>query len=369
MPAGLACLLRIVVALLKWRMSGRSCCSAAGCFIGAEGNRHERACQVALAGIGNNVSALVQGVFYYRDLIARKGEGALPGIRRPDIDGLGVGDLAFVAGFDIAETKVGQDISQAILVSPNNYPRLDVVVPPLGVLVEPGIVEDGELDAQVERVAGLLAASRAEVLLYALPAGRPWAAVAYAEVALRAGVGFINTTPDVVARDWQLLERFDAAGLPLLGDDLASHFGTSVVHKALLSLLAERGLTLVSSYQYNLGGNQDFKNLVEHAEEKRQSKLNALAADDLTRDNVQVLPFGYLPELGDRKIAHVNIEGVGWAGVPVSLDVKLAVYDSSGAAGVTIDLIRLAASARRAGQGGFIDDALGLLKSPPGTHA
>ncbi|MGH9173753.1 MAG: inositol-3-phosphate synthase, partial [Vicinamibacterales bacterium] len=334
----------------------------------AEGGGMVERARVALAGIGNNVSALVQGVYFYRELIARQGDETLPGIRRPVIDGLGVGDLTFVAGFDVAESKVGQDISEAILTEPNNYPRLDVEVPALGVVVEQGIIEGREIEAQIARVAGVLAASRAEVLLYALPAGRPWAAVAYAEAALRAGVGFINTTPDVIARDNFLLERFTAAGLPLIGDDLASHFGTSVVHRALLQLLAERGLTLVSSYQFNLGGNQDFKNLVDHADEKRQSKLNALAADEPTRDKVRVMPFGYLPELGDRKIAHVNIEGLGWAGMPVSLDVKLAVYDSSGAAGVTIDLIRLAASARRAAIGGFVESALGLLKSPPGTR-
>lgn len=323
--------------------------------------------RVALAGIGNNVSALVQGVYYYCALLVREADAELPGIRRPVIDGLGVGDLEFVAGFDIAASKVGKDLSEAILAEPNSYLRLDVELPELGVIVEPGITEAGDGDEQIARVAESLAGSGAEVLLYALPTGRQWAADAYAEAALQAGVGYINTTSDVVARNPRTLSRFVDAGLPLIGDDLASHFGTSVVHKTLLNLLEERGLTLVSSYQFNLGGNQDFKNLRDNDSAKRQSKLNALSGEEPTLDKVHMMPFGYVPQLHDQKIAHVNIEGLGWAGMPVSIDVKLEVYDSSGAAGVTIDLIRYAAVARRAGHGGFVARAEGLLKSPPGT--
>lgn len=324
--------------------------------------------RVALAGIGNNVSALVQGVYYYRDLKAGQPDAELPGIRCPVIDGLGVDDLEFVAGFDVAQSKVGKALSEAILAEPNNYLRLDVELSDLGVAVEAGIFEDANADEQIARVAGLLAGSGAEVLLYALPTGRQWAADAYADAALRAGVGFINTTSDIVARNPETLERFIETGLPLIGDDLASHFGTSVVHKTLLNLLAERGLTLVSSYQFNLGGNQDFKNLSVNDSEKRQSKLNALAADEPTLNKVHMMPFGYVPQLHDQKVAHVNVEGLGWAGAPVSIDVKLKVYDSSGAAGVTIDLIRYAVSARRSSTGGFVAYAAGLLKSPPGTR-
>ncbi|MDQ3547512.1 MAG: myo-inositol-1-phosphate synthase, partial [Chloroflexota bacterium] len=230
--------------------------------------------KLAVAGIGNNVSALVQGVYYYRDLKLRQPDGELPGIRRPVIDGLGVDDLEFVAGFDITAAKVGQDINRAIFAEPNNSMRLAVELPVNGVIVEQGI-DDADNDEQIGRVARALTTSGAEVLLYALPAGRQWAASAYAEAALRSGVAFINTTPDRVARDPQMMERFAAAALPLIGDDIASHFGTSVVHKTLLHLLAERGLTLVSSYQFNLGGNQDFLNLRDNASAKRQSKLNA----------------------------------------------------------------------------------------------
>jgi myo-inositol-1-phosphate synthase len=170
-----------------------------------------------------------------------------------------------------------------------------------------------------------------------------------------------------VARDRQWLDRFAAAGLPLVGDDLTSQFGTSVVHHALLRLLKERGLTLTSSYQVNLGGTEDFRNLVEHGNTKLQSKLNALAADGTAPDLVQVAPLGYLPRLKSHKVAHINIEAQAWGETPVSLDVKLTVHDPSGGAGVIIDLIRMAASALRQRRGGYPAEAAPLLKSPPGT--
>ncbi|MEV4826681.1 hypothetical protein [Micromonospora sp. NPDC049274] len=209
-----------------------------------------------------------------------------------------------------------------------------------------------------------------------MASGRPETARAYAEAARAAGVAFINTTSDPVARDPHLLDRFEAAGLPLLGDDLASQFGTSVLHNALLRLLAERGLTLVSSYQVNLGGTEDFRNLVDNPNTKKQSKLNALSADHAVDrpavdrpagGRVEVAPLGYLPHLNSHKVAHLNIEAQGWGGTAVSLDVKLRVDDPAGAAGVNIDLIRIAASALRHGHGGCSAEATSLLKSPPGT--
>jgi myo-inositol-1-phosphate synthase len=202
----------------------------------------------------------------------------------------------------------------------------------------------------------------AEVVPYSAPSGRPSIALAYAEAALAAGAAFINTTSDPIARDVGLLARFAAAGLPVIGDDLASQFGTSVLHRTLLRLLEERGLTLVSSYQVNLGGTEDFRNLAENPNTKKQSKLNAVGSDV-----VQMAPLGYLPQLGPEKVAHLNIEARGWGGTPVSLDVKLKVHDPSGAAGVNIDLIRLAADALRSGRGGYVAEAASLLKSPPGT--
>lgn len=306
--------------------------------------------RVAIVGVGNNTSALVQGIAFHRRT------GSLVGIHRPVIGGLGIGDIDVVAAFARSDGKVGTDLHEAIFVPPNNFPRLDVELPPAGVTVQRGLVDSTE----IERVAQAL--DGAEVLLYSAPSGRPETARAYAEAALLAGVAFVNTTSDAVAREPSLLERFAAAGLPLLGDDLASQFGTSVVHHALLRLLEERGLTLVSSYQVNLGGTEDFRNLVERPNTKKQSKLNALGSD-----KVQMAPLGYLPQLGSHKIAHLNIEAQGWGETAVSLDVRLKVHDPSGAAGVNIDLIRIAATALRSGRGGYPVEAASLLKSPPGT--
>ncbi|SIN31039.1 inositol-3-phosphate synthase [Micromonospora cremea] len=307
--------------------------------------------RVAVAGVGNNTSALVQGIALCRQT------GSLVGVRRAVIDGLGVGDIDFVAAFATSEEKIGKDLTEAIFMAPNNFPRLDCDLPRADVSVTKGLVDATEVD----RVAAALAG--AEVLLYSAPSGRPETARAYAEAACKAGVAFVNTTSDAIARDPMWAERFQVAGLPLLGDDLASQFGTSVVHNALLRLLEERGLTLVSSYQVNVGGTEDFRNLVENSNTKKQSKLNALSATD----KVELAPLGYLRHLKSQKVAHLNIEAQGWGETAISLDVKLKVHDPSGAAGVNIDLIRMAASALRAGRGGCLPEASSLLKSPPGT--
>jgi myo-inositol-1-phosphate synthase len=306
--------------------------------------------RVAVVGVGNNTSALVQGIAFYRET------GSLVGVARPEVAGIGVGDVGVVAAFGISGDKVGRDLHEAIFVPPNNFPRVSAELPLSGVTVDRGLVDV----AEAERVAGAL--NGAEVVLYSAPSGRPGTARAYAEVALRAGVAFVNTTSDPVARDEELRGRFEAAGLPLIGDDLASQFGSSVVHRALLRLVEERGLTLVSSYQVNLGGTEDFRNLVEHPNTKGQSKRNAVGSE-----KVQMAPLGYLPQLKSEKVAHLNIEAQGWAGAAVSLDVRLKVHDPSGAAGVNIDLVRLAADALRNGRGGYLPEAAALLKSPPGT--
>jgi myo-inositol-1-phosphate synthase len=311
--------------------------------------------RVAVIGVGNNISALVQGIAFYR------ATGSLAGIRTPVLNGLGVGDIEFVAAFAISPETIGRDITDAIFLPPNNFPRLTAELPLTGVTVRRGLTGA----AEAERVAAEL--SGAEVVLYAAPSGRPETARAYARAALLAGAAFVNTTSDPVARDRQWLDRFAAAGLPLLGDDLTSQFGTSVVHHALLQLLQERGLTLTSSYQVNLGGTEDFRNLVEHGNTKLQSKLNALAADVPAPGLVQVAPLGYLSHLKSHKVAHINIEAQAWGGTPVSLDVKLEVDDPSGGAGVSIDLIRIAASALRQRRAGYPAEAAPLLKSPPGT--
>ncbi|MDF5751639.1 inositol-3-phosphate synthase [Spongiactinospora sp. TRM90649] len=323
--------------------------------------------RLAVAGVGNNISALLQGVHLYREMIGKTGEDGLPGIRRPRIGGIGVGDVRFVAAYDVHPGKIGQDLREGAFAPPNNYPALDVEVPPQGVQVEKGI--DAQTGEGAERVVKSLADAGAEVLLYSLPTGLQRAADAYAQAAVDAGVAFVNCTPEPVARNPETMARFEAAGLPLVGDDLASHLGASVVHRTLLILLAERGLTLNSSYQLNFGGNEDFRNLRDHGGSKRQSKLNALAAGQVVLDAVEVIPSaGHIAHLRDNKVAVINIEAVGWAGTPISVDLKLKVQDSSNAAGVIIDLIRIAGVCRRLGLAGFPAAAATVLKSPAGGH-
>ncbi|MFI0463762.1 hypothetical protein ACH347_06750 [Saccharopolyspora sp. 5N102] len=328
--------------------------------------------RLAVAGVGNNISALFQGAQLYAKLAAQGvPESEFPGIKRARIGGLGVSDIEFVAAFDLHPNKVGKPFAEAVLAEPNNYPRLEVDLPDPKFEVTAGLVEaDADPESEAfRRIVTELRESDAEVLLYSLPTGLQWAADAYAKAALEAKVAFVNCTPEIVARSPEMLTAYESAGVPLVGDDLASHFGTSVVHRALLGLIAERGLTLASSYQLNFGGNEDFRNLRDHGASKRDSKINALAQDNVSPDKIEVIPSaGYIGHLKDHKVAVLNIEGLGWAGTPISLDLKLQVQDSSNAAGVIIDLIRVAAASRRAELPGFPVAAVRVLKSPAGGH-
>lgn len=324
--------------------------------------------RLAVAGIGNNILALYQGAAFYRRFRDAP-DAALVGIARPFIGGLHVSDVRFVAGFDIDPAKIGHAMHQAIFLGENNYPRLDVALDSDGGLVHAGLASTGSDEAEIRRIADVLIAAQAEVLLYSLPTGLQQAADAYAEAALLAGVAFVNCTPEVVARNPDTLARFAAAQVPMVGDDLASHIGTSIVHRTLLGLLNDRGITLTSSYQLNMGGNADFKNLREAGASKRQSKMNALAQEGVDVSNVEVIPSaGFIAHLRDNKVAYLNVEGAGWANTPISIDLKLKVQDSSNAAGVIIDLIRIAAISLRRREGGFPAAAARILKSPPGGH-
>lgn len=326
--------------------------------------------RLAVAGVGNNISALLQGIHYYRELARQEEPNTeLPGLTYPVLEGFGAWDVDIVSAFDIAPSKVGADVAEAVFAPPNNYPRLGVNIKSSGASVTPGLqLVDGRASGH-EVVVEALRRSRAEVLLYSLPTGLQWALDGYAQCALEAGVGFVNCTPEHAARNADLLGSFEARGLPLLGDDLASQFGASVIHRTLLALLIERGLDLVSSYQLNIGGNEDFRNLREHGGSKLRSKLNALNLPEAAVDRVEVVPSaGYLSQLRDNKVSMMNIEGRGWGGTPLAIDVRLKVQDSSNAAGVIIDLVRIAGAAIRARHGGFVETARKCLKSPPGTR-
>jgi myo-inositol-1-phosphate synthase len=327
--------------------------------------------KLAVAGVGNNISALLQGVYFYRELRTQGGDAARhPGILHSYLGGMHVSDIAMVAAFDVQAEKIGKDLGAAILQTPNNYPLLGVEVPHQNVEVVLGLrLGENDVLAGHDEVVAELRRSGADALLYSLPTGLQWAADGYARCCLEAGVGFVNCTPEIVARNPEMLAAFEAANVPLIGDDLASHLGTSIVHRSLLRLLSERGLTLRSSYQLNIGGNEDFKNLLQNGSSKMKSKKNALAQNEAELDLIEVVPSaGYISHLQDNKVAILNVEAIGWGGTPISLDLKLKVQDSSNAAGVIIDLIRIAAAARRCGLGGFHPAASPLLKSPPFGH-
>jgi myo-inositol-1-phosphate synthase len=269
-----------------------------------------------------------------------------------------------VLALDIAEDKVGRPLPAALAVPPNNFPIDEAWTFSRPATVEQGI-SLGRVD-EIRAVANQLRSSRADVFLLSLPSGTGIACRAYAEAALEAGVALVNCSADTVARDPDLLARFERAEVPLIGDDLASHCGSSLVHRELLDLLRRRGLTVRGTHQINLGGNEDFRNLRTNPEEKLQSKWNVLGASVDESAQLTIVPSaGHVAHLGDRKVAYINIEAEGWAGARVQLDVKLEVQDSSNAAGVIIDLVRIAATARRSGLGGFPHDAASLLKSPP----
>jgi myo-inositol-1-phosphate synthase len=327
--------------------------------------------KLAVAGIGNNISALYQGADYYREMRAQgRTEEASLGVRCENMGGLRVEDIEFVAAFDVHPDKVGKRFSDAVLAPPNNYPVLDVPLTPYDFKVEQGFTQANlTSDLSMAHIVDSLRKSGAEVLLYSLPTGLQWAAEAYAQAALLAGVAIVNCTPEKIARDPEILARFEAAGVPCVGDDLASHLGASVVHRTLLGLIGDRGLTLRSTYQLNFGGNEDFRNLRDHGASKAESKINALRQKGLDTDKIQIIPSaGYVNHLQDNKVAIINIEGYGWAARPVSLDLKLKVQDSSNAAGVIIDLIRIAALAYRKNISGFPLAAASCLKSPSCGH-
>lgn len=318
--------------------------------------------KLAIAGMGNNASALMQGVELYRE-----NPESLSGVKHHYIHGVHVTDVDLVIGFDSDESKVGRPVPVALLESSNTFPLIHALGHLDGVVVQRGITNP-EDRAQVEFVSRSLRESGAEVLLYSLPTGRDSMALAYARAAIRSGVHLVNCTPDPMGTHPEVRTAAQAAGVLVVGDDLQSHLGSSVVHGALLELLERRGIDLAGSYQINLGGNADFANLVTNGANKERSKYNALRQRVGDTASVTVVPAGaFVPYLGDQKVAHLQIAGIGWAGTPVRIEVNLAVQDSSNAAGVIIDLVRLAARGPSYDGEVFPIAAGTLLKSPPRT--
>ncbi|MCB4824140.1 inositol-3-phosphate synthase [Roseicella aerolata] len=334
-----------------------------------------RRLRVGLVGIGNCASSFVQGLSYYRDA-----RGPVPGLMSAEIGGYGIGDIEVSAAFDINAEKVGRDLAEAILATPNNTHRFAEVAP-TGITVARGRTLDGigrylreeiqEADAPEADVAGLLRQSRTDVLVSYLPVGSQHATEWYAEQALAAGCAFVNCIPVFIASDRSWQSRFAARRLPLIGDDIKSQVGATIVHRVLTNLFRERGVTLDRTYQLNFGGNADFLNMLERErlQSKKISKTQAVISQmdaPPTPGDIHVGPSDFVPWLGDRKFAHIRMEGTGFGGVPLNLELKLEVWDSPNSAGVVVDAVRCAKLALDRGIGGVLPAPSSyFMKSPP----
>ncbi|MDP9443902.1 MAG: inositol-3-phosphate synthase [Actinomycetota bacterium] len=333
--------------------------------------------RVAIVGVGNCAASLVQGVHYYRDADAT---GTVPGLMHVRFGDYHVRDVEFVAAFDVDAKKVGFDLSEAISASENNTIRI-CDVPPLGVPVQRGPTLDGlgryyrqtidEADTDPVDVVQVLRDTGADVLVSYLPVGSEQADKFYAQCAIDAGVAFVNALPVFIASDPEWAQKFTAAGVPIIGDDIKSQVGATITHRVLAKLFEDRGVVLDRTYQLNVGGNMDFKNMLERErlESKKISKTQAVTSNierELGARNVHIGPSDYVEWLDDRKLAYVRLEGRAFGDVPLNLEYKLEVWDSPNSAGIIIDAIRAAKIAKDRGVGGPILSASSyLMKSPP----
>ena len=333
--------------------------------------------RIAIVGVGNCASSLVQGLEFYR---GADPADDVPGLMHVDLGGYHVGDIEVVAAFDVDAKKVGRDVAEAIVAEPNNTIRF-ADVPPLGVTVSRGrtldglgeyyravITESEEPEADVVRV---LRDSNADVLVSYLPVGSEEAARFYAGCALEAGVAFVNCLPVFLASDPGWARRFGAAGLPIVGDDIKSQVGATITHRLLAKLFEDRGAHLDRTYQLNFGGNMDFMNMLERSRlvSKKISKTQSVQSQldvPLEKDAIHIGPSDHVPWLEDRKWAMIRLEGRNFGDVPISIEMKLEVWDSPNSAGVVIDAVRCAKLARDRGIGGpLIGPSAYFMKSPP----
>jgi myo-inositol-1-phosphate synthase len=333
--------------------------------------------RVAIVGVGNCASSLVQGVHYYADADPA---GSVPGLMHVRFGEYHVSDVEFVAAFDVDAKKVGFDLADAIFVSENNTIQFSDV-PPLGVTVQRGVTLDGlgryyretieESDEQPVDVVAALRESGADVLVCYLPVGSQQAAEFYAQCALDAGVAFVNALPVFIAGTQAWADKFTAAGLPIVGDDIKSQVGATITHRVLAKLFEDRGVQLDRTMQLNVGGNMDFKNMLERErlESKKISKTQSVTSQvdrDMGAGNVHIGPSDHVPWLSDRKWAYVRLEGRAFGDVPLNLEYKLEVWDSPNSAGIIIDAVRAAKIALDRGIGGPILSASSyFMKSPP----
>lgn len=332
---------------------------------------------VAIIGVGNCASSLVQGVYFYRDADE---DTFIPGLMHPVLGGYHVRDIKFVAAFDIDKNKVGKDLAEAIFTPPNNTIKF-CDVPPTGVKVERGMTHDGigkylssvvvKASGSTADVATILKETNTHIVVNYLPVGSEEATKWYVEQVLEAGCGFINCIPVFIAREKYWQERFARKGLPVIGDDIKSQVGATITHRVLTKLFRDRGVKLERSYQLNFGGNTDFLNMLERErlQSKKISKTNAVTSMldyELLPEDIHIGPSDYVPWLLDRKICYIRMEGLGFGHVPISLELKLEVWDSPNSAGVVIDAIRCCKLALDRGlKGALIAPSAYFMKSPP----
>lgn len=335
--------------------------------------------RVALAGIGNCANSLIQGVVHYADAAA---DEVIPGLMHSRFGSWAVGDIEFVAAFDVDAAKVGADLADGMWASENNTLKF-ADVPATGLTVLRGPTLDGlgeyyreaieESAAAPVDVAQALRDAGADVLVCYLPVGSEEGAKFYAQAAIDAGVAFVNALPVFIASDPEWASKFTEAGLPIVGDDIKSQLGATITHRVLARLFEERGLVLDRTYQLNVGGNMDFRNMLERRrlESKKISKTQAVTSNidaEINARDVHIGPSDHIPWLDDRKMAFVRLEGHGFGGAPTSLEYKLEVWDSPNSAGVVIDAIRAAKIAKDAGLGGPLEAASAYFMKSPATQ-
>ena len=336
-----------------------------------------RAVRVAIIGVGNCASALVQGVYYYRNA---NPADRVPGLMHVQLGDYHVGDITFTAAFDIDANKVGKDLGEAIFTAPNNtYKFADV--PHVGCPVYRGMTHDGlgkylsqvikKASGETSDVVNILKDTRTDVVVSYLPVGSEEATKWYVEQVLQAGCAFVNCVPVFIAREPYWQRRFRDRGLPIIGDDIKSQVGATIVHRTLARLFVDRGVRLDRTYQLNFGGNTDFLNMLERErlESKKVSKTNAVTSQlpyEVPAENIHVGPSDYVPWLTDRKWAYIRLEGTTFGDVPLNIELKLEVWDSPNSAGVVIDAIRCAKIARDRGLAGpLLGPSAYFMKSPP----
>jgi myo-inositol-1-phosphate synthase len=337
--------------------------------------------RVAIVGVGNCASSLVQGVEYYRDADPNN---RVPGLMHVTFGDYHVSDVQFVAAFDVDAKKVGRDLAEAIVASENNTIKI-CDVPPTGVLVQRGHTYDGlgkfyretveESDEAPVDVVAALREAQVDVVVSYLPVGSEAADRFYAQCAIDAGCGFVNALPVFIASDPEWAAKFTAAGLPIVGDDIKSQVGATIVHRSLAKLFEDRGVELLRTYQLNFGGNMDFMNMLERERllSKKISKTQSVTSQiphDMERGTVHIGPSDHVPWLDDRKWAYIRLEGKAFGDVPLNAELKLEVWDSPNSAGIIIDAVRAAKIALDRKIGGPILSASSyFMKSPPVQYA